>query len=182
MVKYLVLLVFLATKSALTAVENKISDVSTLVKKTKFNTKVTEIERKIPEVTSLITKTNFDAKFKKISGRVTSNKFQNLLVEDELKNLKTFDLGYFKGKNYFEGNDGTQNALAFQTVQKHSNLSNVDQISKWKSKALSNQYLSLNGAMGDVVLRKPKNPMNLIFKGKSILYQHDNDVMAGGNQ
>ena len=37
----------LATKTALTAVENKIPDVSSLVKKTGYNTKVTEIENKI---------------------------------------------------------------------------------------------------------------------------------------
>ena len=37
----------LATKSALTVVENKIPDVSSLVKKTDFNTKVTEIEGKM---------------------------------------------------------------------------------------------------------------------------------------
>ena len=65
-------------------------------------------------------------------------------------------------------------------MQKHFNLSNVDQISQWKSKGLSNQYLNLNGTVGDVVLSKPIQPMYVIFKGKSILYQHDNDVIAGG--
>ena len=34
--------------------------------------------------------------------------------------------------------------------------------------------------MGDVVLSKPIKPKYVIFKGKSILYQHDNDVIAGG--
>ena len=43
----------LATKSALTVVENKILDVSSLVKKTDFNTKVTQIEGKIPDINSL---------------------------------------------------------------------------------------------------------------------------------
>ena len=62
----------------------------------------------------------------------------------------------------------------------HFNLSNVNQISKWKSTELSNQYLNLNGTMGDVLLSKPIKPMYVIFKGKSILYQHDNDVIAGG--
>ena len=37
----------LATKPALTAVENKILDVSNLVKKTDYNTKVIEIEKKL---------------------------------------------------------------------------------------------------------------------------------------
>ena len=56
----------LATKSALTVVENKISDVSSLVKKIDFNTKVTEIQGKIPDVSSLVKKTDLDTRLKKI--------------------------------------------------------------------------------------------------------------------
>ena len=37
----------LATKTTLTTVENKILDVSSLVKKTDYNTKITEIENKL---------------------------------------------------------------------------------------------------------------------------------------
>ena len=103
-----------------------------------------------------------------------------MLVENELKILKTLGLSYFWGTNYFEGNDGAQNALVFQTVQKHFNLSNVDQISKWKSKGLSNQYLNAVGTLGDVVLRKPIKPMHVIFNGKGTLVQNDNDIIAGG--
>ena len=43
----------LTTSSALTAVENKIPNVSILVKQTDFNTKVTEIEGKILDVSRL---------------------------------------------------------------------------------------------------------------------------------
>ena len=39
----------LATNSALTAVENKIPDVSSLVKKTDYNIKISEIEKKITD-------------------------------------------------------------------------------------------------------------------------------------
>ena len=117
---------------------------------------------------------------RKISDRVTSNKSKHLLVENELKKLKTFDLSYFKGKNYFKGNDGAQNALVFQTIQKNFNLSNVNQISKWKSKGLSNQYLDVVGTLGNVVLSKSIKPMNVIFKGKGNLIQDDNDIIAGG--
>ena len=65
-------------------------------------------------------------------------------------------------------------------MQKHFHLSNVDQISKWKSKALSNQYLNLNGTVGDVMLSKPIKPMHVIFKGKGTLVQYENDVISGG--
>ena len=58
------MLAVLATVSALTAVENK-----------------------IPDITSLITKTDFDAKLKNISDRVTNNKSKDLLL-DELKKFK----------------------------------------------------------------------------------------------
>ena len=126
----------------MTAVKNKIPDVSSLVKKTDYDTKINEIENKVNEhnhdkyittpefnrlttenfkarlvQANLITRTDFDTKFKKLSDRVTSNKSKHLLVENQLKKLKTFDLSYFKGKNYFEGNDGAQNTLVFQTIQ-----------------------------------------------------------------
>ena len=95
--------------------------------------------------TNLIRKPEFDAKLKGISDRVNKNNTKHLLVENELKKLKTLGLSYVWGKNYFEGNDGAQNALVFQIMQKHFNLSNINQISKWKSKGLSDQYLNLNG-------------------------------------
>ena len=145
----------LPTNSELTAVENKIPDVNALIKNTDYDTKISETEKKItdhdhekyftpPEFNALaatvfnaklaqadlVTKTDFDAELKKNSDRVTSNKFKHLLLENKLKKLKTFDLNYFKGKNYFEGNDGAQNTLVFQTRQKHFDLRNVNQINK----------------------------------------------------
>ena len=48
-----------------------------------------------------------------------------MLVENELKNLQTFDSIYFRGKSHFE-NDGTQNAF-----KKVSNTN--DHILPWKS-------------------------------------------------
>ena len=66
-------------------------------------------------------------------------------------------------------------------MKKHFNSSNVDQISKWKSKTLSNQYLNALGTLGDVVLSKPIKPMHVIVKGKGTLVQNDNDIIAGGS-
>ena len=63
-------------------------------------------------------------------------------------------------------------------MQKHFNLSNVDKISKWKSKGFPNQYLRPVGTLSDVVLSKPIKPMQ--FKGKGTLVQNDNDIIAGG--
>ena len=73
-----------------------------------------------------------------------------------------------------------KNTLVFQTMQKHFHLSNEDQIGKWKSKALSNQYLHVLATIGDVVLSKPIKPMHVIFKGKGTLVQNHNDIISGG--
>ena len=100
----------LATNAALAAVENKIPDVSSLVKKTDYNTKVSEIEKKLTDqnhdkyITSpefnkltaknfaarlkqanLVTKTDFDDKLKILNQKINSNKTKHLLVENELK-------------------------------------------------------------------------------------------------
>ena len=84
------------------------------------------------------------------------------------------------GKIYFEGNDGAQNALVLQTMQKHFKLINENQIYKRKSKGLSNQYLSTFGTIGDVILSKPIKPMHVIFKEKGTLVQHENDIISRG--
>ena len=97
----------LATKTALTTVENKIPDVTSFVKKTDFDSKITEVEgkipnisglatasalaaveNKIPDATNLVKKTDFDVKLKGISDRVTNNKSKDLLLDNELKKLK----------------------------------------------------------------------------------------------
>ena len=197
----------MATNSELTVVENKIPNVSSLVKKTDYNTKISDIEKKITEhshdkyittpefntlaadvfnarlaaQTDLIKKREFDFKLKDISDPVTKNKTKHLLVENELKNLKTLGLSNFWGKNYFEGNDGIQNSLVFQTMQKkYFDLSNGNHINNWKSKGLSNQYLNGAGTVGDIIISKPIKPMHLIFKGKGALIQNDNDIISGG--
>ena len=188
----------LATNSKLTAAENKIPNVSSLVKKTDYNTKIIDIEKKItdhnhdkyitaPEFntlvvdvfnarlaaqTDLIRKPEFDFKLKGISDRVTKNKTKHLLVENELKKLKTLGLSYFGGENYFEGNDGTQNSLVFQEGEKYFKVnsgSDNSSIEVWKSKGLSNQSLSLSGIVGgasDIKMSKSTRPAYVIFNHK----------------
>ena len=43
---------------------------------------------------NLITKTDFDVKLSSLNRKITSNKTKHLLVENELKKLKTFNLSY----------------------------------------------------------------------------------------
>ena len=106
----------LATNSALTAVENKIPDANSLVKKTDYNTKISEIKSKVNDhdhneyitnseinklttenfkarlaQANLVTKTDFDTKLQNLNRKITSYKTKHLLVENELNKLKTFD-------------------------------------------------------------------------------------------
>ena len=110
----------------MTAVENKIPDVSSLVKKTDYNAKILNIENKVTNhdhnkyitnsefnslitknfkarlaQANLVTKTDFDATLKSLNKKVTSNKTKHLLVENELKKFKKFDMSYFRDKNFF---------------------------------------------------------------------------------
>ena len=75
----------LVSKTELTAVENKIPDISGLA----TASALTAVENKIPDNTSLITKTDFDTKLKSVSNRVTNNKSKDILLDNELKKLKT---------------------------------------------------------------------------------------------
>ena len=45
---------------------------------------------------------------KNFNRKITANKTKNLLIENELKKLKTFNSSYFIGKSHYE-EDGTQN-------------------------------------------------------------------------
>ena len=102
----------LATTSALTAVENKMYNISSLVKKANYDAKITEIEKKLtdhnhdkyittPEFNNLaagdfaarlkqadlVTKTDFDRKLRSLNQKINSNKTKHLFVENELKKL-----------------------------------------------------------------------------------------------
>ena len=119
-----------STKTAWTAVENKIPDVSSLVKEANYDTKISNLEKNLTHhnhdkyittpafntlaydvfnarlaPANLITKimqNKFNAKLSSKNSKITRNKSKHLLVENELKKLKTFDSSYFIGKSYFE--------------------------------------------------------------------------------
>ena len=100
------------------------------LKNTDYNTKITEVENKLTDhnhdkyintlefnklaadvfnarlaQANLITKTDFDTKLSSLNKKITKNKWKYLVVENELKRLKTFDSSYFIGKSHFEKDD-----------------------------------------------------------------------------
>ena len=50
---------------------------------------------------NLVTNTDFDNKLSNLNKNITSNKTKDLLAENELKKLKTFDSINFRGKSHF---------------------------------------------------------------------------------
>ena len=89
-----------------------------------------------------MTKTDFGDKLSNLNRKITSNKTKHVLVENELKKLKTFDLSYFVGKNYFE-EDGAQNYLVFQPIRRYFKIiANSKYISSWISKGLSDEIIT----------------------------------------
>ena len=80
-----------------------------------------------------------------LNRNVTSNKSKHLLVENELKKLKTFDSSYFIDKSHFE-EDGTQNYLVFQPMYRYfkriAGVGNGNYIYYWQSKGLSDEKIN----------------------------------------
>ena len=178
----------------MSAVQNKILDVSSLVKKTNYETKISDIEKKItdhdharyittPEFNTMaanvfnarlaqanvITKTEFDAKLSGLNKKATTNKPKHLLVENELKKLEKFDAAYFRGKNYFE-EEGTQNYLVFQLVYKYFEKTD-DKVSSWKSKGLPDEKIISNTTSTD------KSATKTIYDNARIKVKFNGDLL-----
>ena len=91
-----------------------------------------------------MTKTDFNAKLSSLNIKITANKSKHLLVENELKKLKTFDSSYYRVKSHFE-EYGTYNYLLFQPIHRYFKvIANTKYISEWKSKGLKALNLLLH--------------------------------------
>ena len=88
-------------------------------------------------------KTYSDVKLSSLNRKITANKSKHLLVENELKKLKTLDSSYFRGKSHFEEDD-VQSCLIFQPIKIYFKL-NGKYISSWKSKVLYKETITPYG-------------------------------------
>ena len=151
----------LATKTALTTVENNIPNISGLVKKAEYNTKITDIENKLNNhnqdkyvatsefntlaanvynarlaQANLITNTDFDAKLSSLNRKITANKTKHFLNDNDLS---------YHGKQYFDEGSGKKNYLVFLLMGKYFKLNLVagaaDYVLSWQSKGLSNESI-----------------------------------------
>ena len=65
-----------------------------------------------------------------------------MLVENELQKLKAFDSNYFRGKSHFVDNDGSENYLVFQPINRYFKaIANTKYIWSGKSKELSDESI-----------------------------------------
>ena len=63
-----------------------------------------------------------------------------MITEKKFKKLNTYDLNYFRGKNYFD-EDGTQNYYIFQPLGKYlevTDTNNINYILSWQTRWLTN--------------------------------------------
>ena len=104
------------------------------------------------------------------------------MVENELEKLEKFDAASFRGKSYFDGDDGARNSLVFQvgeTYFKNNSGSNSSKIEIWKSKGLSSQSLNLSGTVGTangIKMRKSIRPAYVIFNRKESFFEQKKKI------
>ena len=68
----------------------------------------------------------------KLNRKITKNKTDHLIVQNELNKLKTFDSSYFIDKSHFE-EDCVQNYLVFQPIIRHYKvITKTNYILSWK--------------------------------------------------
>ena len=124
------------------------------------------------DIASFVRKTDIDNKLSGFNKRINSNKTKYVLVENELKKLKTFDSSLFIGQSYFN-NDGAQLYLKFQPIYKtittFPGLKNT--MSEWESKGLSNEKFRPPYTVNKILSPKmlwDNSRLGLRFEGSSL--------------
>ena len=105
-----------------------------VVKKTDYTSEITNIKNDYitnaaldARDKDLVQKTTFKSEFKKVDDKASENSSKILSHEHKLKQREDTinDLeriaSYYRGKNYFDSDGGTQNYLVFQPMNKYIN-------------------------------------------------------------
>ena len=114
-------------------------DISTLILKSDYDTKIAEIESKY------VSNTGFDSKLAQ-ANVIAKRYFDTKIIEFEknIQKLKSFDSSYFRGKNYFD-EDTTQNYLVFLPISIYFKVNAIlgvtDYVLSWQSKGLSSESI-----------------------------------------
>ena len=145
----------MASKTELTAVKNKIPDISSLVRKTDYAAKITKAKNDYVTTAALdarqkdlTQKATFESEFKKTDDKVGKDTSDILSYESRLNQKEDItnglerDTSYFRGKDQFD-DDGMQNCFVFQPVYNyfkrviHSTVNNIVYVHYWQPKGLS---------------------------------------------
>ena len=109
----------------------------------KFHKLATDVFNARLTQANIVPKTDLDAKLSSLNRKITKNKSDHLLLQNELNKLKNFDSGYFIGKSHFEEDD-VQNYLVIQPLKRYFKSiasGNTKYISSWQSKELSDETI-----------------------------------------
>ena len=166
----------LATSSALTAVENKIPDVSSLIRKTDFNTKVTEIDAKIPDVSSLVKKTDYDTEIGNIKNDYVTNAALNARHKDLIQKAK-FDTEVKKINDKIASNSSevlTSNNRLNQSKYR------IDELERIASDFRGKNYFDGNGTQNYLVFQGVYKYFEDVDASKTTIKFYANSCISKG--
>ena len=114
-------------------------DISTLILKSDYDTKIAEIESKY------VSNTGFDSTLAQANVIAKRNFDANIIeLEKNIKKLQSFDSSYFRGKNVFD-EDATQNHLVFLPISIYFKVNAIigvtDYVLSWQSEGLSSESI-----------------------------------------
>ena len=126
----------------LSSLNRKITNNKT--KHLRFENKLTMLENKIPDVSSLVEKTDYSTKVAEIDGKISrlDDKINKNIVEGVKKLIP------YMSRSIFDAEDGTQAYLIFQPIHKCIKITaDTKFISELKFKGLSDENIKLFGAV-----------------------------------
>ena len=140
----------MATKTALTTVENKIP-INNLATKTVLTTVIKLLLKiKYLILVVLFKKTNYDSKISSLDGKIDKIKLDAKKVSENIlkKVLQVFSL--LIASIAFSSEDGSQAYLIFQPIYRYfKTVTNTNYISSWKSRGLSAKSIKPKDCLKD---------------------------------